>query len=82
LVRELGVANIATGAVGLLSLAFASFILPISISAGIFYGVAGVRHVFERGRSRNETIAMASDLFLFIVLAIFVIASVLSRHAG
>jgi hypothetical protein len=79
LVRELGVANIATGAVGLLSLAFASFILPISISAGIFYGGAGIRHLVERSRSRNENIAMASDLFLFVVLAIFVAGSWMQR---
>jgi hypothetical protein len=79
LVRELGVANIATGTVGLLSVAFASFILPASISAAIFYGVAGIRHVVERDRSSNENIAMASDLFLFVVLAVFVAGSWISR---
>ncbi len=79
LVRELGVANIATGAAGLLSLVFASFILPISVSAGIFYGVAGIRHMAERNRSRNENVAMASDLFLFLVLTIFVAGSWMSR---
>ncbi len=81
LVRELGMANIATGAVGLLSLGVASFILPISISAGIYYGVAGFRHAIERSRSRNETVAMASDLFLFLVLALFV-AECLVSYAG
>jgi|SRR5580658_1770293 hypothetical protein len=79
LVRELGVANVATGTVGLLSLAFTGFILPIALSAGIFYGVAGVRHAFERSRTLNETVAMASDLFLFLVLAIFVAGSWMSR---
>jgi hypothetical protein len=79
LVRELGVANIATGVVGLLSIGLASFTLPVSISAGIFYGVAGVTHVIERRRSLNETIAMASDLFLFVVLAIVVISFWISR---
>ena len=79
LVRELGVANIATGAVALLSLAIASFILPVSISSAIFYGAAGVRHVIETDRSRNENIAMASDLFLFLVLTIFLVGSWVSR---
>ncbi|HEY2707091.1 MAG TPA: DUF6790 family protein [Caulobacteraceae bacterium] len=78
LVRELGVANLATGIVGLSSLLAPSFVLPVAISAGIFYGVAGARHAAERGRSRNETIAMASDLFIFAVLAAFVGASVLN----
>lgn len=79
LVRELGVANVATGLVGVLSLSFPSFVLPVAISAGVFYGVAGVRHVAERDRSLNETVAMASDLFLFVVLAAFVAASSMSR---
>jgi hypothetical protein len=79
LVRELGVANLATGVVGLLSLAMPTFTLPIAISAGFFYGVAGIRHVTERGRSLNETVAMTSDLFLFMVLAIFVAASLAAR---
>jgi hypothetical protein len=74
LVRELGVANVAIAAVGLLSLSFPDFVLPVAISACIFYGIAGVRHVAERNRSRNETIAMASDLFIFVVLAGFIVA--------
>jgi hypothetical protein len=73
LVRELGVANLATGVVGVLSLALSTFVLPVAVSAGIFYGVAGVRHVAEQDRSRNETVAMASDLFMFAVLAAFVV---------
>jgi hypothetical protein len=73
LVRELGVANFATAVVALLSLAIPSFIVPVAISACIFYGAAGARHVVERNRSRNENIAMGSDLFLFVVLLIFLI---------
>ena len=78
-VRELGVANLATGVVGLLSLAEPSFVLPVAIAAVIFYGVAGFRHAGERGRSQNETVAMASDLFLFAVLAVFLIGLAAGR---
>lgn len=72
LVRELGVANFATGVVAVLSLWVPTFVLPVAISAGIFYGVAGVRHVAAQARSRNETIAMVSDLFIFAVLLVYV----------
>ena len=72
LIRELGIANVATGVVGLLSLAMPSFVLPVAISAGIFYGVAGVRHALEAHRSTNENIAMVSDLFVCAVLAVYV----------
>ena len=78
-VRELGVANVAMAVVGLLSLAVPSFTLPIAVSAGIFYGAAGVRHAAERSRSFNENVAMLSDLFLFAVLAAFVLAEAVSR---
>jgi hypothetical protein len=73
LVRELGIANLAIGVVGIASLAAPSFVLPVAISAGIFYGVAGVRHISERGRSLNENVALVSDLFMFAVLALFVL---------
>ena len=80
LVRELGVANLATGLVGLLSILAPSFVAPVAISAGIFYGVAGLRHVFEAHRSLNETVAMVSDLAIFLVLAVFLAA--LAFHLG
>jgi hypothetical protein len=79
LVRELGIANLATGVVGLASLLQPTFVLPVAISAAIFYGIAGLRHIVERGRSGNETIAMLSDLFIFAVLAAFAGASLTSR---
>ena len=73
LVRELGVANLASGVVGLASIVAPSFVPPVAISAGIFYGVAGIRHVQEPSRSLNETVAMVSDLFIAAVLAAFVV---------
>ena len=75
IVRELGLANFSAGVVGLLSLAVPSFVLPAAVSAAIFYGAAGVRHFAEPNRSRNENIAMGSDLGMAAVLICFVGAS-------
>jgi hypothetical protein len=72
LVRELGVANFATGVIGILSIANPSFVLPVAIAAGLFYGIAGIRHVAGKHRSANENIAMVSDLFVFLVFAAYV----------
>jgi hypothetical protein len=69
LVRELGIANFCAGVVGMLSLLYPAFVLPSAIYAGIFYGIAGFRHIAEKNKSTNETLAMVSDLFVFIVLA-------------
>ncbi len=71
LVREIGAANLALGAVGVASLWRSDFILPIALAAAIFYGIAGFRHVLETDRSFNETLAMSSDLFVFIVLTAY-----------
>ncbi len=56
-----------------------TFVLPSALYATIFYGVAGVRLAMERNRTTNETIAMASDLFIALVLLGYIAASVLTR---
>ena len=77
LVRELGGANIASGVVGLASIALPSFVLPTAIGAGIFYVVAGSEHVRADHRGRNETVAMISDFFVALVLLGFVVGTAL-----
>lgn len=72
LVRELGIANFSTGTVGILSVAKPSFVLPVAIIAAIFYGVAGIRHVAQPHKNRNENVAMISDLMVFVVFAGYV----------
>jgi hypothetical protein len=72
LVRELGIANFCAGVVGILSLLYPAFVLPIALYAAIFYGIAGFRHIAEKNKSTNENIAMVSDLFVFVVLAGYV----------
>jgi hypothetical protein len=71
LVRELGIANFAAGAVGILSLLRPDFVLPSAVAAAIFYGLAGSRHAAQPARNANETFAMAADLFAFAVLAAY-----------
>jgi hypothetical protein len=71
-VRELGAANLGTGIIGIASLAKPSFILPVAITATVFYGIAGIRHAADRGRTRNQNIAMMSDLFASLVLVTYI----------
>jgi hypothetical protein len=70
-VRELGIANFATGTVGILSLLRPDFVAPVALAATIFYGAAGFRHAAQPKRNTKETIAMTSDLFVFLVLAAY-----------
>jgi hypothetical protein len=73
LVRELGIANFATGMVGILSMLKPDFVLPVAISATLFYGIAGTRHTLQGHRNAKETMAMASDLFVAIVLGCYTV---------
>ena len=79
LVRELGMANAGTALVALLSIVAPGFVLPVSISAAWFFGAAGMAHLAGRDRSRNENIALLSDIFIAVVLVAFIGSSLLSR---
>lgn len=79
IVRELGIANLASAAVALVAIFVQTFALPVALYATIFYGVAGVRHAMGCNRSANETIAMVSDLFIVLVLLGYAAAAVLGR---
>jgi hypothetical protein len=76
IVQELGIANFATGVVGVVALAMPSFVLPVAISSAIFYGVAGIRHSVAVERTLNETVAMVSDLFVCLALVAYLAFSI------
>jgi hypothetical protein len=73
IVRELGVSNFAVGVLGVSSMWVPSFVLPVAIASAIFYGVAGAQHVTQKDKSGNETLAMATDILAFLVLAAYVL---------
>ena len=69
IVQELGFANLTFATLGLLSLAFPSFLVPAAVGGGLFYLLAGVKHALRPDKNRTETIAMVSDLAMALVLA-------------
>lgn len=78
--RELGVANLAAGVVGLLSLARPDFVLPVAISGGVFYFLAGVWHATHANRTFNQNIALYTDLLLGILFAAHVGLTIAANH--
>jgi hypothetical protein len=74
LVRELGFGTLSIGLIGIAALAMKAWVVPAAIACGLFYGLAGIQHAASSHRSRLETIAMISDLFIFIVLAAWLVA--------
>ena len=71
-VIELGFANVAMGLVSVASILRPDWVLPAAIITGLYYGLAGIKHIFNAGRNRIETWATVSDLGIFAVLAIYV----------
>jgi hypothetical protein len=74
LVRELGFANTALGSVGLASIFAPSWVLPVAVAAAIFYALAGINHALHRHRNKIQNVAMVSDLFAALVLAVCCLA--------
>jgi len=74
IVRELGFGNLSIGLLGACALFSPTWIAPAALAGGLFYGLAGVEHLLKGDRNANETIAMVSDLFIFLVLAFYLVA--------
>ncbi|MCJ8143754.1 hypothetical protein MKI84_12590 [Ancylobacter sp. A5.8] len=67
--QELGFANLAIGAAGLISLLLPGWSLPLAFIGGVFLGLAGYNHMRRPARNMRENVAMASDLFAAAILA-------------
>jgi hypothetical protein len=79
IVRELGFANLSIGLLGALALLKNDWIVPAELVGGLFYGLAGIQHLLKSDRNVAGTVAMASDLFIFVVFAGDLAAVVLHR---
>jgi hypothetical protein len=74
IIKELGFANVSMGGIAILSLFFASWRIPAAAAGGLYFGLAGFLHLFKKRDSNNETIAMISDLYIFLLMALYLAA--------
>ena len=74
-VRELGFANCGIGLLGLVSLFWLDYLYPAGLAGAVFYGLAGLNHLLHKGRTRNQSIAMVSDLLVAIILGVLLLPS-------
>ena len=72
-IRELGFANICFGLLGILSLIKPIWCQAAAIAGGLYFGLAGVLHLFKKPDSINEVIALVSDLYIFVLLLLYLI---------
>lgn len=76
IVREVGLANISFGIIGVLSFFFPVFRLAASVSGSLYFGLAGSLHFFSKKRCNGEVFAMISDYFIFFVLVTLTIINI------
>jgi predicted DNA repair protein MutK len=81
LVQEIGFGNLSIGLLGAVSLFQPNWVVPAALVGCIFFGLAGLKHLTQPARNRNETIAMVSDIGISAVLAIYLAAHVLTFAA-
>ena len=75
IVREVGFANLSMGLLGICSVVRFGWIVPAALVGGLYYGLAGIGHIFHRDKNAKEWLAMISDGFIFVVLLVFVLNS-------
>jgi hypothetical protein len=75
-VRELGFANMAIGAVGLGAALNNNWIVPGAIAGAIFYGAAGIQHLFKHRDTVAESVALVSDLLMATIAVGFLISRI------
>jgi hypothetical protein len=75
-IRELGFANISIGLIGILSLFKTQWAVPAAIAGGLYFGLAGINHFIKRPDTRNEIVAMISDMFIFVLMSLYLLFTI------
>jgi hypothetical protein len=75
IVREVGFANLSMGLLGICSIFRSGWIVPAALVGGLYYGLAGMGHIFQKKKTAKEYMAMISDGLVFLVLMVFVLDS-------
>jgi hypothetical protein len=71
IVRELGFANLCFGITAILSIFIPDWRAAAGFIGGLYMGIAGIHHIIKKPVSINEVIAMVSDIFIFILMAVY-----------
>lgn len=74
-VQEVGFGNLAMGVLGLCALLHPMLTFAAALVCGLYYGLAGLKHLTTKERNSERSTAMATDLWVFAVLALYVALS-------
>lgn len=72
-VRELGFANLCFGLLGIVSFFKPEWRTASAFASGLYYGMATFLHIIKKPAGTNETVALVSDLVIFLCLLFYCI---------
>jgi hypothetical protein len=72
IVQELGFANLSMGLLGLLALIHPVLTFSGAVTGGLYYGLAGVKHINTPGRNAKRGLAMVTDFIVFAACLVYV----------
>ncbi|MDB5281502.1 MAG: hypothetical protein JWO06_577 [Bacteroidota bacterium] len=73
IIRELGLSNICVGLLAIISLFKPGWCGAAAFTGGLYFGLAGLLHVIKKPVSKNEVIAMVSDLYIFVIMLLYLV---------
>ena len=73
IVQELGFANLSMGIFGMGTLLVGNWVFPAALVGCLFLGLAGIRHLFSKGRNLLENSAMLSNLVIACLLFVYIL---------
>lgn len=71
IVRELGFANLCFGLIGIVSFFLPQWRIVSAFGSGLYYGIAGLQHLFKKPAGVNEQFALVTDVLIFILLLVY-----------
>ena len=77
--QELGFANISMGLLGLISIANRQWCIPAAVAGATFSDLAGFKYLQSKNRNRFQIVAMISDLFVSLALAVYLAATLATK---
>ncbi len=76
-IRELGLATISMGIMGMLSLIFDEWRPLAAITGGLFFGLAGLQHLFRKPGSFHDIAAMVTHQLIAVIMMMYLFFSLL-----
>lgn len=75
-IRELGLANISIGLIGIISVFNNEWRQVAAIAGVVFFGLTGIQHFLQKPGTNNEMVVMGIEIFMFSIILLYLLFTV------